>query len=223
MPFKIIAHPEENIIVLKNLARFHFSPVNLCLDLKRKVICLLEQVFPEYETLFSDVFGVTSKQLLLSFNTPPPEFFVEISTTKLTNFLHKASRGKLGREKTQSIKSAAEQSIGISFALNSFSFQIKQLVEQIDFTEKQIAALDKEFFKLFSATNSAVITTITEISSVLGSAIVGEIGDISRFQLAPKLVAYAGLDASVKQSDDFARKYKRNPKANLLLGFLFDS
>lgn len=208
MPFKIIAHPEENIIVLKNLARFHFSPVNLCLDLKRKVICLLEQVFPEYETLFSDVFGVTSKQLLLSFNTPlpPPEFFVEISTTKLTNFLHKASRGKLGREKTQSIKSAAEQSIGISFALNSFSFQIKQLVEQIDFTEKQIAALDKEFFKLFSATNSAVITTITEISSVLGSAIVGEIGDISRFELAPKLVAYASLDASVKQSDDFARK-----------------
>lgn len=209
MPFKIIAHPEENIIVLKNLARFHFSPVNLCLDLKRKVICLLEQVFPEYETLFSDVFGVMSKQLLLSFNTPPPpppEFFVEISTTKLTNFLHKASRGKLGREKTQSIKSAAEQSIGISFALNSFSFQIKQLVEQIDFTEKQIAALDKEFFKLFSATNSAVITTITEISSVLGSAIVGEIGDISRFELAPKLVAYASLDASVKQSDDFARK-----------------
>ena len=208
MPFKIIAHPEENIIVLKNLARFHFSPVNLCLDLKRKVICLLEQVFPEYETLFSDVFGVTSKQLLLSFNTPspPPEFFVEISTTKLTNFLHKASRGKLGREKTQSIKSAAEQSIGISFALNSFSFQIKQLVEQIDFTEKQIAALDKEFFKLFSATNSAVITIITEISSVLGSAIVGEIGDISRFELAPKLVAYASLDASVKQSDDFARK-----------------
>lgn len=75
MPFKIIAHPEENIIVLKNLARFHFSPVNLCLDLKRKVICLLEQVFPEYETLFSDVFGVTSKQLLLSFNTPPPRIF----------------------------------------------------------------------------------------------------------------------------------------------------
>lgn len=31
----------------------------------------------------------------------------------------------------------------------------------------------------------------------------GEIGDISRFESAPKLVAYAGLDASVKQSGDF--------------------
>jgi transposase len=193
--------PNENIIALKNLSRFHFSLVDLCSDLKRKVICLLDQVFPEYETLFSDVFGVTSKQLLLSFNTP--EDFVEISTTKLANFLHKASRGRLGREKALSIKSAAVHSIGISFALNSFSFQIKQLVEQIDFTEKQIAALDKEISKLLSATDCAVITTITGISSVLGAAIVGEIGDIARFESAPKLVAYAGLDASVKQSGDF--------------------
>lgn len=193
--------PNENIIALKNLSRFHFSLVDLCSDLKRKVICLLDQVFPEYESLFSDVFGVASKQLLLSFNTP--DDFARISTTKLANFLHKASRGRLGRDKAESIKSAAKNSIGVSFALNSFSFQIKQLVEQIEFTEKQIEELDDEISKLLTATDCAVITTVTGISDVLGAAIVGEIGDISRFESAPKLVAYAGLDASVKQSGDF--------------------
>lgn len=144
--------------------------MDLCSDLKRKVICLLDQVFPEYESLFSDVFGVTSKQLLLSFNTP--DDFARISTTKLANFLHKASRGRLGRDKAESIKSAAEHSIGISFALNSFSFQIKQLVEQIDFTEKQIDELDNEISNLLSASDCSVITTITSISGVLGAAIV---------------------------------------------------
>lgn len=193
--------PQENIIALKNLSRFHFSLVDLCSDLKRKVICLLDQVFPEYESLFSDVFGVTSKQLLLSYNTP--DDFARISTTKLTNFLHKASRGRLGRDRAEKIKAAAEHSIGISFALNSFSFQIKQLVEQIDFTEKQIEALDNEISHLLSVSDCSVITTITGINGVLGAAIVGEIGDISRFESAPKLVAYAGLDASVKQSGDF--------------------
>ena len=168
--------------------------MDLCSDLKRKVICLLDQVFPEYESLFSDVFGVASKQLLLSFNTL--EDFARISTTKLANFLHKASRGRFGREKAESVKSAAEHSIGISFALNSFSFQIKQLVEQIE-------ELDDEISKLLTATDCAVITTVTGISDVLGAAIIGEIGDISRFESAPKLVAYAGLDASVKQSGDF--------------------
>lgn len=193
--------PDENIIALRNLARFRFSLVDLCADLKRKVICLLDQVFPEYETLFSDIFGVASKQLLLSFNTP--EDFLRISTTKLANFLHKASKGRLGRKKAENIKSAAEHSIGVSFALNAFSFQIKQLVAQIDFTEKQIEELNNEISKVFSQSDCSIITTITGISNVLGATIVGEIGDISRFESAPKLVAFAGLDASIKQSGDF--------------------
>lgn len=193
--------PDESIIALRNLARFRFSLVDLCADLKRKVICLLDQVFPEYETLFSDIFGVASKQLLLSFNIP--EDFLRISTTKLANFLHKASKGRLGREKAENIKSAAEHSIGVSFALNAFSFQIKQLVAQIDFTEKQIEELNNEISKVFSQSDCSIITTITGISNVLGATIVGEIGDISRFESAPKLVAFAGLDASIKQSGDF--------------------
>ena len=38
-------------------------------DLKRKVFCVLDQVFPEYQTIFSNTFGTTSKQLLLDFSS----------------------------------------------------------------------------------------------------------------------------------------------------------
>ena len=193
--------PDENTIALKNISRFRYAMVDLCSDLKRKVICLLDQVFPEYDKLFSDIFGITSKQLLLKFSTP--DEFNEISVTKLSNFISKASQGRLGKSKAQDLKSAAANSIGISFALDSFSFQIKQLVEQIDFTEKQIEEIDLKLAELLAATQYSVITTITGIGAVTGSLIVGEIGDINRFDSAPKLVAYAGLDASVKQSGNF--------------------
>lgn len=193
--------PDENTIALKNLSRFRYAMVDLCSDLKRKVICLLDQVFPEYDKLFSDIFGITSKQLLLKFSTP--DEFNDISVTKLSNFISKVSQGRFGRSKAEDLKSAAANSIGISFALDSFSFQIKQLVEQIDFTEKQIAEIERELAKLLDETNFSVITTITGIGPISGSAIVGEIGDINRFETAPKLVAYAGLDASVKQSGNF--------------------
>ena len=33
-----------------------------CGDCKRRVIALLDQVFPEYDKLFSDTFGSTSKE-----------------------------------------------------------------------------------------------------------------------------------------------------------------
>lgn len=48
-----------------------------------------------------------------------------------------------------------------------------------------------------------MITTIPGVGNILGTIIVGEIGDISRFESASKLVAFAGLDVSVKQSGEF--------------------
>ena len=111
--------------------------------------------------------------------------------------------GRNGREKAELIKSAAHSSIGISYALDSFSFQIKQLVEQIGFIEKQIEDIDKEMEKLLAESEYSMITTISGIGPVLGCIIVSEIGDISRFESPSKLVAYAGLDASVRQSGEF--------------------
>lgn len=48
-----------------------------------------------------------------------------------------------------------------------------------------------------------VITTIPGIGNILGAIIISEIGNISRFDSASKLVAFAGLDVSVKQSGEF--------------------
>ena len=45
--------------------------------------------------------------------------------------------------------------------------------------------------------------SISGIGPTLGSVIVSEIGNINRFENSSKLVAHAGLDASVKQSGDF--------------------
>lgn len=47
------------------------------------------------------------------------------------------------------------------------------------------------------------ITTITGIGNVTGAAIISEIGDISKFDSPRKLVAFANIDASVTQSDEF--------------------
>lgn len=48
--------PNENMLALKNLSRYRFSVTDICTSLKKRTIALLDQVFPEYETLFSDIF-----------------------------------------------------------------------------------------------------------------------------------------------------------------------
>ena len=55
---------DENIFALRQLFRYRTSLVDECSTWKRKIISILDQVFPEYSDLFSDTFGVTSNELL---------------------------------------------------------------------------------------------------------------------------------------------------------------
>lgn len=67
-------------------------------------------------------------------------------------------------------------------------FQIKQTEEEINHHMQLI---------------DSMITTIPGIGIVVGATILGEIGDIQRFSNPKKLVAYAGIDASVTQSGEY--------------------
>ena len=192
---------DENIIALRQLSRYRLSLVDSCGDCKRRIVALLDQVFPEYDSLFSDIFGVTSKELLLNCQTP--EDILAVSTRKLTTLLNKASRGRFGKDKAEELKAAAKTSFGISFACDAFAFQIKQLIEQIIFIEKQIETLESHISKLLHQINQ-VITTIPGIGDTLGAIILSEIGDIHRFDAPNKLVAFAGLDVKVSQSGEFS-------------------
>jgi len=110
--------------------------------LKRKCIAVLDQVFPEYSNLFTDTFGISSKTILKEYSTP--EELASIHTTKLTNLLKKASKGRFGKEKALEVKAVAKQSIGITFATDAFAFQMKQILEQLEFIEEQVKLLDQQ-------------------------------------------------------------------------------
>jgi transposase len=158
-------------------------------------------VFPEYDELFSDIFGTSSKELLLQ--CPTPEDMLAISSEKLTTLLSKASHGRFGEAKAKAIHTAAADTFGVGFAKNAFAFQIRQLIEQLMFSENQIEELEEQISSLLHHTNE-VITTIPGIGDTLGAVIVSEIGDIHRFDAPNKLVAFAGLDVKVTQSGEFS-------------------
>lgn len=199
--FSISNFSDENTFALRNLTRYRFALVDECSDWKRKLVAILDQVFPEYSSLFSNIYGVASKELLSKY--PLPEDMLSIPAEELGNLLYECSKGRLGINKAEEIQSRARESFGIKFAKRSFSFQIKQIISQISFLEEQLKEIEIEISCLLEDI-CPVITTITGIGSVLGASIVSEIGNISRFERANQLVAYAGLDTRVKQSGDFS-------------------
>lgn len=202
--YKTTVLGEEKILSLRQLSRFRLSTVDLCSGLKKQVIALLDQLFPEYETLFSNLFGKSSMEILQEYTTP--EALVNLDTETLTKVLLKASKGRLGKAKAhakaQALQSVARDSFGLQYAQESLVFQLKLLLQQIQFTEQQITQVEEKITLLLAEVNT-VVTTLPGVGPVIGAILMGEIGDIARFEDCHKLVAFAGLDASVRQSGDF--------------------
>lgn len=190
---------DENTMSLRNLSRFRNYLVSSIGDLKRKVICVLDQVFPEYCTVFSDIFGETSKELLAHFQTV--DDFENISSEHLERALENITFKSFAKSKITQISELASNSFGLKFCRDSFSLQLKLLIEQIKFIEAQVSDVEDEIKIILDKINSP-ITTIPGIADVTAAVILGEIGDISRFSNASKLAAYAGIDASVSQSGE---------------------
>lgn len=201
--------PQSDIYELRELCRARSFIVDMTADLKHKVIALLDQAFPEYETLFTDIFGLTSSELLR--NAATPDEVLNISTKKLIKILEIPSRKRFSTEKATEIKSLAKNSFGIVLDHNTMGLLIKQHMEHIQFSEQQIAEIDVKIAELFSHFNT-FITTIPGIGPTLGAVIYSEIGDISRFESAAKLAAFAGIDPTVNRSGEFVASHNHMSK-----------
>lgn len=199
----------EDYLSLRNLSRFRSYLISSIGDLKRKTIALLDQVFPEYASSFSNIFGKTSKEILSNFSTPSD--FEDINSDDLNTFLESVSKKNYASKKIDELSKKASSSFGINFCLDSFSLQIKMLIEQISFIQNQVSNVENEIEVLLEKLNSP-ITTIPGIGSVNAATILGEIGDIKRFSNPSKLVAYAGLDASISQSGEYESTYNHMSK-----------
>ena len=191
---------DKDTMSLRNLSRFRNYLVSSIGDLKRKVICVLDQVFPEYQSVFSDIFGKTSKELLAHFQTT--DDFENITADQLKSVLENVSFKGFLKNKITHISELAANSFGLKFCRDSFALQLKLLIEQITFIEAQVSDVEAEINVILDKINSP-ITSIPGIGSVTAAVILGEIGDISRFSNASKLAAYAGIDASVSQSGEY--------------------
>ena len=200
--------PPETVIKLQTLSRLRFGFVSQVSGLKNQILGILDRVFPEYEDCFSSVFVQTSKELLKEY--PDPEELAQVDLSELTAFLAKHSRGRLGQDRAQKIRSLAKGTFGINLAMDAFTLELRLLLDQVEFIEEQIKMIEEAIDEIMEELRPSkdtpyrhVIETIPGIGPVLAAAIIGEVGDIKRFPNARALVAYSGLDATVMSSGEF--------------------
>lgn len=203
------------ILELRSLCRHRDDVLKYRTKLKVRLVAFVDQLFPELNLVFNSIHLKSCYALLSTY--PSPKDIASTRVDAISNLLSKASKGHFSLEKAQKLKELAKSSIGVNNS--SLSIQIKHSLKQIELLDEQLKELDLKIREMMDELNS-VILTIPGISYTLGSIILSEIGNIDKFASPTKLLAFEGLDPSVKQSGNFnATIIKMSKRGSKLLRY----
>jgi transposase len=198
--YKAAVIPDEMAMNCRQITRLRYRIVKQAAMIKQLVNSRLHPVWPEYEKLFSNVFGKTSMKLLQTASTPKE--LMELDTDELSELIRKASRGRFGPAQTQKLIDSAQNSVGIHRGHYGFSTGIKFLLEQIEALEPARKKIDAQISKL-SAKLPQYLFTLPGATELTIVSLYGEISPIEAFKKPSQLVAFAGLDPKVFQSGQY--------------------
>ena len=200
---------DENILAMRQLCRYRDSVISSRTEIKLRIGTIMEQIFPEYEKQFSSLWLSTSMGILEKYLTP--ENIENAPIDELFEIIKDKSHNRLTKAKAISIKEAAADTFGIKIAQDAFSFQLKQLIDRMNFLDKQIEALDCQILEYYEKFD-CYLHTIPGIGMIAAATILAEIGDINRFKSSSALVAFAGIDPTVRQSGEFSSTHNHMSK-----------
>ena len=200
---------DENILAMRQLCRYRDSVISSRTEIKLRIGTIMEQIFPEYEKQFSSLWVSTSMGILEKYLTP--ENIENAPIDELFEIIKDKSHNRLTKAKAISIKEAAADTFGIKIAQDAFSFQLKQLIDRMNFLDKQIEALDCQILEYYEKFD-CYLHTIPGIGMIAAATILAEIGDINRFKSSSALVAFAGIDPTVRQSGEFSSTHNHMSK-----------
>ena len=207
--FTTTSMADENILAIRQLCRYRDSVISSRTEIKLRIGTIMEQIFPEYEKQFSSLWVSTSMGILEKYLTP--ENIENAPIDELFEIIKDKSHNKLTMKKAISIREAAADTFGIKIAQDAFSFQLKQLIDRMNFLDKQIEALDCQILEYYEKFD-CYLHTIPGIGMIAAATILAEIGDINRFKSSSALVAFAGIDPTVRQSGEFSSTHNHMSK-----------
>jgi len=150
-------------------------------------------VFPEFLHTFKDLQIKTVEHLLKCY--PFPESIIKLGLDDLIDLLHTVSRGRFCREKAEKLYEAALNSAGIKEGREGTLLIIKNLYDKISLLNRQLSQLEQNIrIKLSEIPYSRYIMSIEGIGPIITAAIIGEVGDLRKYNCVQQLQKLAGIN-----------------------------
>ena len=199
---------------IRNLLKFYNRQYNqynkLKVMLKNNLISLLDQTFPNANSLFTSPTRKDNgheKWIDFVLKYPHSECIskkpLSIFSKSYSIWCHKYGYN-FSKEKAEKIYVFACNCSPSLHLDESATLLISSAISQINCIAETLANLANEMNRLASSLPEYdVVMNMFGVGSILGSQLIAEIGDVTRFHNKRALVAFAGLDAPPFQSGNF--------------------
>lgn len=170
--------------------------------LTNKLTVWLDRCFPEYRSLFSELFGTTSIGLLEEYGGP--DELRKVPLDELTDRIRSLSHGKLGKDRADKVKTRAEETIGKTIAPRSAQMILDYLLDRIRPLLVQIKKVKRVIMdRLAELKEGKYLQSIPGVGWWGAAVFVGEVGDPTRLPRARSVVKIAGLNLFTHQSGKY--------------------
>ncbi|UJL46057.1 IS110 family transposase [Virgibacillus sp. NKC19-16] len=211
---EVFQRKTEQYLNLRQLTRQHSALTNSYVDIKLQFQAVVDQIFPEYHGVFSDLYGNLSLNTLLQYptsldtqNVSQQALAMEMrqfgARRSYAWFLHKAAQLKDAAERNP-FQHPVNQ--GQLISLRLYIQMLFQYQEHLSKLKKEIDTLAQSF-EDYELTRS-----IPGIGEKIAATIISEIGGIGQFERPKQLAAYAGVDPAVFESGKYKAAINRITK-----------
>ena len=197
---------------LRDVARERESLSHLMSATKAEIRRLLRITFPELEAKY-DVFTKVMLQFLSQF---PSARIVKTARHKdVAKALTRRGSGLKFTYSAQNIITSASESVGVVSPAKEIILQGK-VTTLVHLQERavQMTKLMTTMCKAFMLDDLEIVMSIKGISLKTAVPFLAEMGDVSNYSCYKKLIAFAGLDPSVRQSGKFVGQSKISKRGN---------
>lgn len=185
--------PEGVYAHLRALTAMRYHKKDQLTQAKNVLHRILDVIFPEFVTLFSDITGKTARQLLRE--APTPLHIQTLGIKRLTTLIQKASNRRLSKDKALAIQNAAHTSIGVNQAIDSACLELTQTLDLLDLLKNQLQEIESQLLNhLQNIPQAEYMCSISGLGPVTVASILGETGTFEAYDAPEQLIKLAGLN-----------------------------
>jgi transposase len=197
----------------RELVRLHTRLSEEAARYKVEIRDLLVVLFPEFTQVFADPTGKTALALLKLYPSAPS--FIEAGVETLSVKLHELAPRNYGQVTATRLVELAGRSAAPGLARLARSKSLSILCDQLSHTLVNLSEVENELAKWLDGDSGAqALASVEEFGAKTVAVIRAELGDVQRFSGRDAVVAYAGMDLTVRQSGKWKGQLKLSKRGS---------